>query len=126
MALALVVDEDADHRDTLCRRLEAEGYETQCAPNGREALAAVLAQVPDVILLEVFLPEMDGVSFLEVIRSYLRLSSVPVILLTGFPETPASHRAAAMGVVRVLNKKQYEMKDLLAAIGDALRSSAKR
>ena len=68
--------------------LAHEGYSVKSAANGREALVAVATMIPDLIILDAMMPEMSGVEFLQVIRSYLRWSTVPVILLTAFAEGP--------------------------------------
>ena len=86
----LVVDDDPDSRDVVTRSLAREGYSVKSAANGREALVAVAMTMPDLIILDAMMPEMSGVEFLQVIRSYLRWSTVPVILLTAFAEGPTS------------------------------------
>lgn len=70
MAKILVVDDSEDSRETLAAYLRKFDHDVTCVPNGREALSHVLATLPDVILLDLLMPEMDGPSFLEVIRSY--------------------------------------------------------
>src|SRR4051812_29334186 len=88
MAKVLVVDDNEDARESFADMLRCAGHEVFCAPNGREALSHVLAQLPDVVLLDLLMPEMDGPSFLEVVRSYLRIQSLPVVVLTGLADSP--------------------------------------
>ena len=78
MAFIMIVDDAVDSCEPLAKYLEKSGHEVQCVPNGREALASVIARTPDVVVLDLLMPEMDGPSFLEVTRSYLRLQSLPV------------------------------------------------
>src|SRR5688500_9988292 len=84
MGSVLVVDDADDSREAVARYLTKAGYGVRSARSGREALIAVATTVPDVIILDVRMPEMDGIEFLQVIRSYLRWSTVPVILLTAY------------------------------------------
>jgi len=82
MATLLVVDDDIDGREAPCRFLETKGHHVTCVSNGKEALGAVIAAIPELVILDLFMPEMDGAGFLQVIRSYLRLQSLPVVVLT--------------------------------------------
>src|SRR5437879_3988115 len=104
MAKILIVDDSEDSRETLAIMFRDAGHEVQCAPNGREALSIVLNELPDVILLDLLMPEMDGPTFLEVIRSYLRIQSLPVVVLTGLADSPMIDRARALKVNSILIK----------------------
>ena len=63
MAFIMIVEDNADACEPLAKYLEKAGHEVKCAPNGREALAQVLAKPPDVVLLDLLMPEMDGRRF---------------------------------------------------------------
>jgi CheY-like chemotaxis protein len=120
MARILIVDDVEDSRESWALILRKAGHEVTCVPNGREALAHVLTQVPDVILLDLIMPEMDGPSFLEVIRSYLRIQSLPVVVLTGAPDSPMVDRARTLKVNTVLIKAKVSPEDVEKAIAEAL------
>ena len=81
--VALVVD-DSEDVHVLCREaLEAEGFWVQTALNGQDALDLLIAMpTPTVIVLDLLMPKMGGLELLEVIRSYRRLSEVPVLIVT--------------------------------------------
>src|SRR5687767_8031613 len=104
MAKILIVDDDAFAAEPVARYLRSAGHEVSNVPNGREALASVLANTPDVVLLDLLMPEMDGPSFLEVVRSYLRLQSLPVVVMTGLAESPMIDRAQHLKVNSILIK----------------------
>jgi CheY-like chemotaxis protein len=120
MASILIVDDSSDTRDALCRFLEAGGHRVRCVPNGREALAAVINQSPDVVLLDLLMPEMDGPSFLEVVRSYLRLQTLPVVVLTALDSSPMIDRAQALKVNSVLLKGKASSEDIQKALEEAV------
>jgi len=120
MAKILLVEDSADARETLAVVLRAGGHTVSGVPNGREALAAVLADLPDVVLLDLLMPEMDGPSFLEVVRSYLRIQSLPVVVLTGLAESPMIDRARALKVNSILVKSKATPDDIQKAIEEAL------
>src|SRR5688500_18610546 len=104
MAKIMVVDDDADSRESLAILFRAAGHQVTSAPNGREALSLVLAELPDVILLDLLMPEMDGPCFLEVIRSYLRIHALPVVIITGLSDSPMIERSRALKVNSILIK----------------------
>jgi DNA-binding response OmpR family regulator len=116
MGNILVVDDDLDTRDTVSRFLTKSGFAVRSAFNGREALIAVATTVPDVIVLDARMPEMSGVEFLQVIRSYLRWSTVPVILLTAYDSGAHIDRARELGVKCIFLKATYTMADLLRCV----------
>jgi CheY-like chemotaxis protein len=116
MASVLVVDDDADSREAVSRYLTKARYAVRSARNGREALIAIATTLPDVIILDVRMPEMDGIEFLQVIRSYLRWASVPVILLTAYDIGEHIDRAHALGVKMIYLKATYRLQDLLECV----------
>lgn len=116
MSSVLVVDDDADNREALTRYLTRGGFGVRAARSGREALIAVATTAPDVIVLDVRMPEMDGLEFLQVIRSYLRWSNIPVILLTAYPDDLPIERAHRFGVKMIYVKTTYRLADLLECV----------
>ena len=122
MASVLVVDDDVDSREAVARYLRQARHRVTCVPNGREALAALSEDCPDVVVLDALMPEMDGVTFLEVIRCYLRWQNLPVILLTAYPEGMHIRRAVELGVRKTFLKAGYDMNELLAHVEVCARS----
>jgi CheY-like chemotaxis protein len=120
MAKIMIVDDSEDARESLAFSFRNAGHEVICVPNGKDALTLVLTDVPDVILLDLMLPEMDGPSFLEVVRSYLRIQSLPVVVLTGFPDSPMIDRIRALKINSVLVKTKATSEDVLKALEEAL------
>ena len=120
MPKILIVDDAAESCETLAKLLRAAGHTVTCVPNGREALAQVLNQVPDVILLDLLMPEMDGPSFLEVVRSYLRLQSLPVVVLTGLSDSPMIERAQHLKVNSILTKGKATPQEIQEALEEAV------
>lgn len=116
MANILVVDDDPDGRESIALFLREKGHEVTCVPNGREALAKVLTHTPDVVLLDLLMPEMDGPSFLEVVRSYLRIQSLPVVVLTGLAESPMIERVRSLKVNSILIKGKATPEEILKTL----------
>jgi two-component system sensor histidine kinase/response regulator len=118
MATVLIVDDNDDSSDVLARFLTHAGHEVERAPNGRDALRSVLNHTPDVVILDLLMPEMDGPSLLEILRSYLRLRTLPVIVWTAFPDNPVVQRAVSHGVAAVLQKGKSTFADINQVISD--------
>src|SRR4051812_42351243 len=79
----LVVEDDRDHRDTVCTVLEEDGYQTQAAAHGREALQRLgSGPPPDLILLDLLMPVMDGWAFMTELKRNPALASIPVVVTT--------------------------------------------
>lgn len=112
----LVVEDDSDSRDVLCQALRKMGFEASGVANGREALASILERTPDLVVLDLLMPEMDGPSLLEVLRSYLRLQSLPVVVLTVVPDGPVAERARQLKVNRIMAKGKATFEEIAAAI----------
>lgn len=120
MAYVFVVDDIAEARDALARFLERSGHEVGVASDGRDALRSILRRIPDVVILDLFMPEMDGLELLEVLRSYVRLQSLRVLVLTAFPDSALTESARHLGVGRVLTKSRATLSDILDAVNAEL------
>ncbi len=78
----LVVDDNPANVDILRARLTAQGYEIVTATDGEEALTAVSQHLPDLILLDVMMPKLDGVEVCRRLRADTRLPFIPIVLVT--------------------------------------------
>lgn len=123
MAYVLVVEDDKDAADALCAYLRGSRHLAESAPNGREALLSILTRTPDVVVLDLFMPGMDGRSLLAVLRSYLRLQSLPVVVLTGLP--PDDAMAETLKVNTILIKGRASLQDVLQAVERELEDHKK-
>ena len=100
MAVILIIEDDKDSCDMLARFLGRSGHTVVCARNGREAINLLTENNPQILLLDLTMPEMDGLSFLEVLRSYIRWSTLPVLLMTGVGDDAVLDKARNLGVRR--------------------------
>jgi len=91
----LVVDDDADLVEMLCFNLKKAGYAVGTAGNGVEALRKARSLSPDLILLDLMLPELDGFAVCEILRRNAATASIPVIMLTALSSELA--RVAGLG-----------------------------
>jgi len=113
----LVVDDKANVRQLLDEYLTQQGFRVVTATNGREALYAARQENPDVILLDIMMPEMDGLQFLE---HYRREKSVPVIILTARDEETDTVVGLELGADDYV-LKPFRVRELVARIRAVLR-----
>jgi two-component system alkaline phosphatase synthesis response regulator PhoP len=82
MVSILIIDDEEDIRDILKYNLEKEGFEVDVASNGEEGLSKMKVKTPELVILDVMMPGMDGIEICEIIRSTPSLENVIVCLLT--------------------------------------------
>ena len=114
MSRILLVDDDADGSEAVARFLRRGGHSVTRCPNGRDAMAAFAAVQPDLIVLDQHMPEMDGMTFLRVLRNYYDGARVPVVLLTADSDPTLPIRAAELGVKRTFVKASSPLTELLS------------
>lgn len=127
MASVLVVDDEPDIRYLTQLQLELDGHRVMTAADGAEALAAVQVEVPDVVLLDVMMPEVDGWSVLEQLKAHLdeHISSVKVLMMTALADDDDRLRGGIEGAVRYL-VKPVSADQLRAAIAEVLDGGLER
>jgi CheY-like chemotaxis protein len=100
----LVVEDDPDTREIIKSTLEKDGWKVTTAENGRVALVRVAEMEPSLVLLDLMMPEMDGLTFLEQFRHLPDALTIPVIVLTAKDLTPEDHHRLGGYVARVVGK----------------------
>src|SRR5580704_18381654 len=103
-ASILVVDDTADNRELLCRRIEQLGHVTAIAENGKLALDLMARQSFDLILLDIMMPEMTGFEVLERMKADDRLRRIPVIVISALNDVEAIVRCVQAGAEDYLFK----------------------
>jgi DNA-binding response OmpR family regulator len=106
MATILVVDDEPDIRHLVQLNLELDGHRVLTAGNGNEALAAIQAEVPDVMLLDLQMPELDGWAVLQAIKDAgdVDINRIPVLMLTAYDTADNRVRGGIEGALRYLTK----------------------
>ena len=122
MSRILVVEDDVDSANALARLLARAGHDVGCVTNGKAAMGAILKQVPDLVVLDLALPEVDGAKLLEIIRSYLRLQALPVVVWTGMGNHPIVEQAARFNVDAIVAKGGPNYYAVLSAVERSLES----
>jgi signal transduction histidine kinase/CheY-like chemotaxis protein len=115
-ARILVVEDDPPTRALVSRMLRDDGWQVTEAENGLRALEALPSGRPEVILLDLMMPEMDGFQFLAELRRLPEFSSLPVVVLTAMDLTEEDRRLLRRNVVLVCQKGSLKKDELLGEL----------
>lgn len=118
--LVLVVDDERDITELLAYNLKRAGYDVATAASGRQALAAVETRIPDLIVLDVMLPELSGIEVAGRLRANPRVAHVPIVMLTAKTEEVDQVVGLTVGADDYVTKP-FSMKVLLARVEAVLR-----
>jgi CheY-like chemotaxis protein len=119
-ARVLIVEDDETTRQMIRQILQAQGFTVSEAANGRVALEGLSADAPDVILLDLLMPEMDGFEFLEALHANAAWRQIPVLVLTAMDLTGQDLARLSGSVQRVLQKGACGPEELRREIRDCL------
>jgi CheY-like chemotaxis protein len=107
----LIIDDDEDLRESVASILRVEGYEVAIACHGQEALAQLAsARMPDLILLDLRMPVMDGPAFLRAVDGAEELADIPIVVFTSFAQE--SERT----LMRPILQKPLNVNELIEAV----------
>ena len=121
----LLVDDDADSRALMELTLIKEGWSVMNAEGGHAALERMAEQKPNVILLDLMMPEMDGFEFIAEVQQHEEWRDIPVVVVTAKVLNAEDHRRLNGYVISIIEKRQYQMDELLQAITHQLRHIVK-
>ena len=116
----LIVDDDPQIIKALSDHLAREGYVIETAINGEDGLKKTKEFHPDLILLDIIMPKMDGITMLKMVREDAELSSIPVIILTNLQTEEGVARSIEAGSTTYLVKVDYSLEELSNVIKKTL------
>jgi DNA-binding response OmpR family regulator len=119
-ATILIVDDEPFNVDYLEQELEDLGYETVSASNGQEALEQVATEAPDLILLDVMMPVMDGFTVCRILKEHEATRLIPIVIMTALDAREDRIRGIKAGADDFLTKPVHQ-EELLARIATALK-----
>jgi two-component system chemotaxis sensor kinase CheA len=120
----LIVEDTPIIREPIARLLSAEGFDVTSAANGVDAIASLETNPVDLVLLDVLMPKMNGVTFLENFRADRRWANVPVIAVTGVLDSTWLLRLRELNVRTVIHKGRFDLDGLLAEVHRYLPQAA--
>ena len=123
MQRILVVDDEPDLVELLSFNLRIAGYDVISAADGLGALELAQRLQPDLILLDLMLPELDGISVCEILRGHPATAAIPIIMLTAWSSDLSRQLGLAAGADEYLTKP-FTARDVLGRIKSLLESAA--
>jgi len=121
MATVLVVEDRAETRRPLAKLLRSEGYNVLTAVDAYSAGATIRNERPDLILLDVGIPPMDGLTMLSLLQDDPQVRQIPVVIITGHENENTVARAQQLGVKDYLLKSQFTPEKLLETVKNNIR-----
>jgi len=119
-AFILLVEDDKFLRELLVRKLEAVGFKISTAVDGREALKKVKEELPELVLLDLVLPGVDGFDILKEIKEDSTTSKIPVIILSNLGQREEVERGLRLGADDYLIKAHFTPDEIITKITDVL------
>jgi PAS domain S-box-containing protein len=116
----LVVDDDDFYRDSIANVLRQAGHQVDTAPNGEQALDMMRSHPPDLLLLDMVMPGMDGLAVIEAMRVEPTLAPVPIMLVTAADITPEISRSLYERAVLLVRKGESDLTDVIQRVHQLL------
>ncbi|USN53143.1 MAG: response regulator [Candidatus Nomurabacteria bacterium] len=117
----LVIEDDPSIRQALCQKLSKEKYTCLEAPDGMAGLNVAFSKHPDLILLDIVMPKMDGMTMLEKLREDDWGKNVKVMILTNLDYAGEKDKAIAGGVSQFIVKSEWTLEDIIKKIKEGLK-----
>lgn len=118
----LIVDDEKDMREVLEEKFITCGFSVVSAENGKEGLEKSLEEHPEVILLDIMMPEMDGIEMLSRLRQDQWGQNVPVILLTNISDMRKIEEAQKMGIQEYMLKAEWKMAQIVDRVKEIVNA----
>lgn len=116
----LIIEDDMFLRSLIARKLESEGFVIETAIDGEEGLEKAPVFKPDLTLLDIILPKMNGFEVLERLKGDDKTKDVPVIMLTNLGEKEDADKGVALGAAGYMVKAHYTPEEIIEKIKEVL------
>jgi CheY-like chemotaxis protein len=120
MTTVLIIEDDELILRMYQKIFTAEGYEVEIASNGEEGLERARATKPNLILLDVMMPKLNGLEMLKQLKSIPEVEKIPVVVLTNLSGTADAETALSLGAVKFINKSDYRPKEVFDIVKEIL------
>ena len=117
----LIIEDDKFLRDLMSQKLLHEGFTVKEALDGEEGIKSALEDTPDLILLDLILPRIDGFAVLENMKSEPKLASLPILILSNLGQKEDVTRAMSLGAVDFLIKSNFTLGEVVEKIKAVLK-----
>ncbi|HVY68120.1 MAG TPA: response regulator [Patescibacteria group bacterium] len=125
MAKIVVAEDDKLISNSLCDALKTAGYEPTPAYDGEEAVAKAKEVMPDLLLLDIMMPKLDGISVLWELKANPATAKIPVVVLTNIGDVETISKIVEAGAVDYLLKSDQSVDDIIQKVRDVLGRTVK-
>ena len=125
MAKIVMAEDDKLISDSLCDALKSQGYEVSAAYDGEAALAKIKETIPDLALLDIMMPKMDGISVLQGMRADSATVQIPVIVLTNLGDMDTISKIVQAGGADYLLKSDQSVDNVIQKVKEVLARQVK-
>jgi len=119
-ALIFLVEDDRFLRELLIRKLETEGFNTSVSVDGEEALKKIKDESPQLVLLDLVLPGIDGFEVLKRIKQDVQLSKIPVVILSNLGQKEEVEKGISLGAEDYLIKAHFTPDEVVKKVKELL------
>jgi two-component system alkaline phosphatase synthesis response regulator PhoP len=120
----LLVEDDKPLRELYEINLKDKGYQVISVSNGQDALAKAVDTKPDLIILDIMLPEIDGFSVLDILKTTPKTKNIPVAILTVLSESETKQKCQAYGIEDFFVKSESTISQILKRIKEILKEKS--
>lgn len=125
MTKILAAEDDKLISNSLCDALKQNGYEAVAAYDGEEAIAKAKSEKPDLMLLDIMMPKLDGISVLWEMKANPETAKIPVVVLTNIGDVETISKIVEAGAVDYLLKSDQSVDDIIQKVKDVLSRTVK-
>lgn len=116
----LIIEDDKFFRELISKKLQKENFDVVTANDSKEAFAYLESNLPDLIVLDLILPGLDGYEILSIIKKDKRTSAIPVIVLSNLGQQEEIDKAKSLGVIDFMVKVNFTLEEIAGRIKHAL------
>lgn len=120
----LIIDDNEDIRVIYGTLFDAKGYEVYTSKDGLQGITEISHINPDVILLDIMMPEMSGYDFLDALRNNTSMQSIPVVVISNLSQEKDKQAALERGAQMCLTKSDYPAEEIIRIVDEYLNTRA--
>ncbi len=116
----LIIEDEVSLLNPLLQKFKDKDFDVHGEKNGRDGLKKVKALKPDMVLLDLVMPEMDGLTMLQALRSDSAIKNTKVIVLSNLSDVEKASKAAALGALDYIVKSDWKINDIVKRVSEKL------
>lgn len=118
----LIIEDDKFFREIISKKLQRENFDVATASDGKEAFAYLVSNSPDMIILDLILPGLDGYEILSILKKDKKTSDIPVIILSNLGQEEEIERARALGATDFMVKINFTLEEIVVRVNQIFKA----